>query len=177
MEPGQAPGLWRQHLGPIGHNGLPVRVSPVEPGSSYDITAAHAMRCPLTALTGQALEGWLLTVEETDPRQSNVLDGTLPPCWTWKNHSGLYSGKHRRTGLSLPVLAALDGGLVWAADPLPGSVHDVRALDVSGLLEALEPVTIVADIGYIGCGLTVPPIRFLTLGALDKAENTCATST
>ncbi len=26
--------------------------------------------------------------------------------------------------------------LVWAADPLPGSEHDVRALDISGLLES-----------------------------------------
>ncbi|WP_235931480.1 MULTISPECIES: transposase family protein [Actinomyces] len=113
--------------------------------------------CALTALTGQALEGWLLTAQEIDPRQSYVLDGTPLPCWAWKDHNGLYSGKHRRTGLSLQVLVTLDGRLVWAADPLPGSAHDVRALDVSGLLEVLDPATIIADKGYIGRGLITPP--------------------
>ncbi|MDO5079955.1 hypothetical protein [Buchananella hordeovulneris] len=37
--------------------------------------------CALTGLIGQALEGWLATVEEIDPRQSYVLDGTLLPYW------------------------------------------------------------------------------------------------
>ncbi|WP_194949297.1 hypothetical protein [Actinomyces trachealis] len=50
-----------------------------------------------------------MTAQEIDPRQSYVLDGTLLPCWAWKNQNSLYSGKHRRTGLNLQVLAILDG--------------------------------------------------------------------
>ena len=39
----------------------------------------------LTPLIGQALEGWLATVEGIDPHQSYVLDGTLLPCWAWRD--------------------------------------------------------------------------------------------
>lgn len=126
--------------------------------------------CALTGLIGQALEGWLATVEEIDPRQSYVLDGTLLPCWAWRGQQGLYSGKHRRTGVNLQVLATLSGRLAWASDPLPGSVHDVRALDISGLLEVLEPASIIADKGYVGRGLITPPKQTpgTPLAELDK---------
>ena len=124
----------------------------------------------LTPLIGQALEGWLATVEEIDPHQSYVLDGTLLPCWAWRDQPGLYSGKHRRTGVNLQVLATLSGRLAWAGDPLPGSVHDVRALDISGLLEVLEPASIIADRGYVGRGLITPPKQTpgTPLAELDK---------
>ncbi|WP_281491843.1 hypothetical protein [Buchananella hordeovulneris] len=36
--------------------------------------------CVLTGLIGQALEGWLATVEEIDSRQSYVLEGEFLPC-------------------------------------------------------------------------------------------------
>ncbi len=28
-----------------------------------------------------------------------LVDGALVPCWNWRDQSGLYSGKHHRTGL------------------------------------------------------------------------------
>ena len=41
--------------------------------------------------------------------------------------------------MNVQILVLPDGGLVWASDPYPGSMHDVAALDSSGLLEGIDP--------------------------------------
>ena len=38
-----------------------------------------------------------------------------------------YSGKHRRHGINLQVIASPDGENVWVSGPLSGAVHDVTA--------------------------------------------------
>ena len=40
--------------------------------------------------------------------------------------------------------------------PLSGSMHDVAALDSSGLLEGIDPSGWIADKGYIGRGMITP---------------------
>ena len=45
---------------------------------------------------------------------------------------------------------------MWASDPYPGSMHDVAALDASGLLDGLDPSGWIADKGYIGKGMITP---------------------
>ena len=39
--------------------------------------------------------------------------------------------------MNVQILVLPDGRLVWASDPYPGSMHDVAALDASGLLEGM----------------------------------------
>ena len=85
-----------------------------------------------------------------------VVDGTLFPCWSWRSHRELWSGKHKATGMNVQILVLPDGGLVWASDPYPGSMHDVAALDASGLLEGIDPSGWIADKGYIGRGMITP---------------------
>ena len=110
-----------------------------------------------TELVTHALDGYLITAEEVAPGCDYVLDGTLMPCWSWKAHPELWSGKHKRTGLNIQVLVTPAGRLVWVSDPCPGSTHDAAALDASGLLEGLDVSGWVADKGYIGRGMITPP--------------------
>ena len=121
-------------------------------------TVSRAVKA-LTELVTRALEGYLITAEDVVPGLDYVLDGTLMPCWSWKAHPELWSGKHKRTGLNVQVLVTPAGRLVWVSDPCPGSTHDVAALDASGLLEGLDVSGRVADKGYVGRGTITPPRR------------------
>lgn len=38
-----------------------------------------------------------------------LVDGTLAPVWSWRGHRELYSGKHRRTGFNLQLVADAHG--------------------------------------------------------------------
>ena len=58
--------------------------------------------------------------------------------------------------MSAQILVRLDGGFMWASDPYPGSMHDVAALDASGLLERMDPSGWIGDKGYVGRGMITP---------------------
>ena len=45
---------------------------------------------------------------------------------------------------------------MWASDPYPGSMHDVAALDASGLLEGMDPSGWIGDKGYVGRRMITP---------------------
>ena len=110
----------------------------------------------MTDAIARALKDVLLTAEEVPQGCDYVVDGTLFPCWSWRNHRELWSGKHKATGMNVQILVLPGGRLVWASDPYPGSVHDVAALDSSGLLEGIDPSGWIADKGYIGRGMITP---------------------
>src|SRR5690606_17558839 len=67
-----------------------------------------------------------------------------------------YSGKHKRHGVNVQVIADPAGQLVWASPALPGAVHDLTATRTHGLLDALNNtasgVMIFADKAYQGAG-------------------------
>jgi hypothetical protein len=56
-----------------------------------------------------------------------ILDGTLIPIDRVAEDCPYYSGKHKRHGVNVQVLADPSGGLVWASPALPGAVHDLSA--------------------------------------------------
>ena len=107
----------------------------------------------VTRIIARALGPVLATVEEVPHGGVHIIDGTLLPCWSWKDRPDLWSGRHRRTGMSLQVLVSLTGHLRWASDPLPGATHDSRAITTSGVLEQIDPSCCIADKGYIGTGV------------------------
>ena len=110
----------------------------------------------LTDAIVRALKDVLLTAEEVPEGCDYVVDGTLFPCWSWRNHRELWSGKHGTTGMSARILVLPSGRLVWTSDPYPGSMHDVAALDASGLLDGIDPSGWIADKGYVGRGMITP---------------------
>lgn len=66
-----------------------------------------------------------------------------------------YSGKHKRHGANLQVIADAAGRLVWASPALAGAAHDLTAARAHGIIDALTSADVLtfADMGYQGaCG-------------------------
>ncbi|MYR89797.1 transposase, partial [Streptomyces sp. SID685] len=86
-----------------------------------------------------------------------ILDGTLLPIDRIAADRPYYSGKHKKHGMNVQVLADPFGRLLWASAALPGSVHDVKAARAHGVIAALAEagVRCWADKGYQGAGGTV----------------------
>ena len=66
-----------------------------------------------------------------------ILDGTLIPIDRVAVDRPYYSGKHKRHGVNVQVLADTRGRLLWASPALPGAVHDVKAARTHGIPAAL----------------------------------------
>ena len=78
----------------------------------------------ITPLLVQALLDYVPTAHELDAGTCYIVDGTLLPCWSWKAHPELYSGKHKITGMNVQVACTITGCLAWISDPISGSRHD-----------------------------------------------------
>jgi len=87
-----------------------------------------------------------------------VLDGTLIRIDRVAADRPYYSGKNKCHGVNVQVLAAPDGTIVWTSGSLPGSVHDLTAARIWGIIRRLRAIGLVtlADKGYIGAG---EPVR------------------
>jgi hypothetical protein len=83
-----------------------------------------------------------------------VIDGTLVLIDRVAEDRPFYSGKHRRHGMNLQVIATPDGDIVWVSGPLPGSMHDLTAARIWGILRELAAtgLIVLADKGYAGAG-------------------------
>ena len=86
-----------------------------------------------------------------------VLDGTLIPVDRVAADRPFYSGKHKKHGMNLQVIASPDGTIVWVSGSLPGSVHDLKAARIWGLVRELaaSDILVLADKGYIGADLHI----------------------
>jgi hypothetical protein len=86
-----------------------------------------------------------------------ILDGTLLAIDRIAADRPYYSGKHKRHGMNVQVLADPLGRLIWASPALPGAVHDLKAARTHGIITALANagVRVWADKGYQGAGGTV----------------------
>lgn len=87
-----------------------------------------------------------------------VLDGTLIRIDRVAADRPYYSGKNRYHGMNIQVLAAPDGAIMWTSGSLPGSVHDLTAARIWGIIRRLGAAGLVtlADKGYVGAG---EPVR------------------
>ena len=81
-----------------------------------------------------------------------VLDRTLILIDRIAADRPFYSGKHKKHGMNLQVIASPAGDILWVSGPLPGSVHDKRAGWIRGVLAELEAagLIVLADKGYQG---------------------------
>ena len=79
-----------------------------------------------------------------------IIDGTLIPIDRVAADRPSYSGRHRRHGMNLQVIASPDGDIVWVSGPLPGAVHDLTAARIWGIVRELAASGLVvpADKGY-----------------------------
>src|SRR5579859_4964162 len=90
-----------------------------------------------------------------------VLDGTLIPVDRVAADRPFYSGKHKKHGMNLQVIASPAGDILWVSGALPGSVHDKNAEWIWGVLAGLQAAGLVtlADKGYQGSTYAKIPYR------------------
>jgi len=67
-----------------------------------------------------------------------IIDGTLIPIDRIAADRPFYSGKHKRHGVNLQVIASPDGEILWVSGQLPGKTHDTAAARIWNILAALE---------------------------------------
>lgn len=81
-----------------------------------------------------------------------IVDGTLIACDRVAADRPFYSGKHKRHGMNVQVVAASDGEPLWTSWSLPGAVHDTRAARVWKIAERIEAAGLIGlgDKGYVG---------------------------
>lgn len=81
-----------------------------------------------------------------------IIDGTLIPVDRIAADRPFYSGKHKRHGVNLQVVASPDGTILWVSGELPGSTHDTAAARIWNILAALRESGLIAlgDKGYHG---------------------------
>src|SRR5438105_2571038 len=118
----------------------------------YGVSQSTISRA-ITAVTpalARALRKFTPTAEDLPRGEEMIVDGALVGCWSWANHTELYSGKHRTTGMNIQVVCDLAGRLRWISDPVDGSRHDSAALRASGALDAIDPSDWIGDKGYVG---------------------------
>ncbi len=107
----------------------------------------------LAPVLGQVLQDYTPTVDDLDPTEPLIVDGTLLPTWSWRTMPELFSGKHKTTGVNVQVACDLTGRLAFVSDPMPGCTHDARALKETGLLDHIAKGQLIGDKGYIGLGI------------------------
>jgi hypothetical protein len=68
-----------------------------------------------------------------------------------------FSGKHKRHGVNVQVIADPAGRLVWASPALPGARHDMGAAREHGIIDALNTggISAWADTAYQGGGSAI----------------------
>ncbi|MFI5635545.1 transposase family protein [Streptomyces sp. NPDC051664] len=105
-----------------------------------------------------------------------ILDGTLLSIDRIAADRPYYSGKHKRHGMNVQVIADPFGQLLWASPALPGAVHDIKAARTHSIIDALTGAGIRtwADKGHQGASGTIRvPYRgrWSTLPAGKRAVN------
>ena len=90
-----------------------------------------------------------------------IVDGTLIPVDRVAADRPFYSGKHKRHGMNLQVIASPAGDILWVSGPLPGAVHDMKAQWIWGVLAELEAagLVVLADKGYQGSAYAKIPYK------------------
>jgi hypothetical protein len=64
--------------------------------------------------------------------------------------------QHHTTGHVHQFVVSLNGDLLHISDPLPGSIHDAKAIKETGVLGHIDPANCLGDKGYLGTGLITP---------------------
>lgn len=114
-----------------------------------------------------------------------TLDGTLIPTdrvaeRTKKGNHAWYSGKHKRFGGNIQVIADPTGFPLWTSPVEPGSTHDITVAR-KHCLGALYPMAAaglptLADKGYQGAGIGVHhPLKGSNLAADNRTYNALLT--
>jgi hypothetical protein len=128
-------------------------------GVGFGVSTATAGRYVTEAvdiLAGQA-PTLLDALQDHDPDEFLILDGTLIRTDRVAADEPYYSQKHRHHRMNVAVLARPDGTALWYSRALPGRTHDLTAARAHGVIQACltRQILVLADRGYRGAGATV----------------------
>jgi hypothetical protein len=136
-----------------------------ELAAGFDVGTATAWRYVNETTALLAARAPKLRTAIRDARKAGyayvVVDGTLIPVDRVAADRPFYSGKHKRHGMNLQVIASPTGDIVWVSGPLPGAVHDMKAQWIWGVLAELEAagLVVLADKGYQGSAYAKIPYK------------------
>ena len=135
------------------HNDCQARI-----GEEFGVSQPTVSRAisVITPLLAECTREFAPTADDLDPEAQYIVDGTLLPCWSWKDRPELYSGKHKATGVNVQVACTIYGKLAWISDPVNGSRHDNYCQEESGILLTMNPKNWIGDKGYIGNNIITP---------------------
>lgn len=117
----------------------------------------------LTPLVEQATADFRPGAQDAAEATKNAIalvDGTLWPCWSWRDEGELWAGKYKTTGHGSLIITNLDGRITFVSDPVPGNQHDMAKLkgsDCEAILKAAGGVF--GDKGFIGTDYITTPVR------------------
>ncbi|WP_445402163.1 transposase family protein [Streptomyces sp. LE64] len=166
----------RQALLALAHLRMGHTYAQLAAGFDFGTTTAYRYVTEAVELLAALAPGLTDVVRTASAKAYLILDGTLLPIDRIAADRPFYSGKHKRHGMNVQVIADPFGRLLWASPALPGAVHDIRAAREHGIIDALTEADIPcwADKGYRGAKGTVrTPCwgRWETLSAGQQAVN------
>jgi len=102
-----------------------------------------------------------------------VVDGTLIAIDRVAKDRPFYSGKYRRHGMNLQVIASPAGDILWVSGPLPGAVHGKKAEGIWGMMAELEAagLIVLADKGCQGSTHAITPYKGKNKPRSQKGAN------
>src|ERR1700722_3242097 len=146
-----------------------------EIGEDYGVSQPTVSRAisAVTPLLIAALSDFAPRAGDLAGGGSYFVDGTLLPCWTWRAHPELRSGKHDATGMKVLLACTPDGRPAWISAPADGRHHDMHILKESGLLAKAAGSVFCGDRGFIGAGMITPvrKPRYAEMRPEEKAYN------
>jgi hypothetical protein len=102
-----------------------------------------------------------------------VIDGALIPIDRVAADRPFSSGKHRKHGMNLQVIASPDGEILWVSGPLPAPVHYLTAARIWGIIGELAAwgLVVPGDKDYFGEDGIRAPYRGRNKPAAQKEAN------
>lgn len=130
-----------------------------ELGADFGVSAATAWGYYQQVL-GVLAAGLAVSVEELAESVAGkicLVDGTLVAVFNWRHRTDLFSGKHRRYGMNVQVVADIHGRILGVSRGFPGSWHDMRCFAQAGL-DRLAHIagSAAGDSGYQGSEMITP---------------------
>ena len=130
-----------------------------EPGGRDRGRAGPPAARPRPSRAGRVVRGrsgLVPAADDPDQARALVVDGAPVPCRDRKHEPGPHSGRHHRAGPGLQDACTPAGRPVRVPGPAPGSTHDARAPQRTGLLDNSPDTPPLGDEGCIGSGMTTP---------------------
>jgi len=147
----------RQALLTLAHLRMGHTYAQLAAGFGIGTTTAYRYVTEAVELLAALAPGLTDAVRAASAKAYLILDGTLLRIDRIAADRPFYSGKHKRHGMNVQVIADPFGRLLWASPALPGAVHDIRAAREHGIVDALAEAGIQcwADKGYRGASSVV----------------------